>query len=879
VIEPTIDVKLSEFLSGMSAKNTSSTAVAEKTAKKATALEVTQDLAKGDTTVDLSQAVRQATEVRGRRSEVGGQRSEVGRRSLVPAYAARNRLLLVVVGCLAGLAIAAAGIVLFLPAGNGTIRVEINDPSIEVTVSQTGYKITGKSEEIHLKPGEHTLHVKAGELEFDTNKFVLGKGENPALRVELLPGKIQVVRADGKMLGSATRPKEVATTQAAAGRQRWMLELNAHNSGCVVRDLPLPPQGPMTLEAWVKPGKVDETGHLFSFYPSLNVTYTSNDEWYVQARTAEGYQISRRVPHPASDGLVHIAGVLKDKEIRLYIAGQLAASMTLPSAPYQKEGQMACSIGRGPDNRRLPGLYAEIRISKVARYHDAFIPQVKFESDEQTVALFHCDEGAGNILVDATPSRHIASLTGARWARHHLPGATTGLPNATASGGTINRGLPGDNWIDLFNGRDLTGWIEKGHGGWSVKEGVLVGESAVGMGWLMSQREFDHFELELEYKLPAGGNSGIFLRAAEAGAISGSEFHEIQLLDVMSPKFADVRPEGRTGALFGKLAPTKNTVAGANVWHRVRVKVFGDRLQVSLNGSDVLNGALPAGKPSQGHIGLQLYSPGVSFRNIRISELNPDGRAMGVTAGSSSSASHAASPSRISPTAGSSSSPAPAVNQTARTVALDLSPATDEGSALVEIPSIHLGEVGTIEVYTTPRVAEPPSNHGHIFQTIGRFALKRVGTDWLFTAGHPDGRAGETATAKDGAQPGKRVHLAAVFTPKELRLFVEGHLADAKSYIGSPWQQTPACVLGARVARTPFQGTIDEFRISRTARYAKDFLPPPIFDADSDTVLLYHFNEGQGETLTDSSGNGHHGQIVGATWVSLNEPSAASRRP
>jgi hypothetical protein len=63
------------------------------------------------------------------------------------------------------------------------------------------------------------------------------------------------------------------------------------------------------------------------------------------------------------------------------------------------------------------------------------------------------------------------------------------------------------------------------------------------------------------------------------------------------------------------------------------------------------------------------------------------------------------------------------------------------------------------------------------------------------------------------------------------------------------------------------QGTIDEVRISKVPRYTKDFTPAERFEPDKDTLALYHFDEGQGDKLIDSSGNGHHGKIVGAKWV------------
>jgi serine/threonine protein kinase len=413
--EVTTDLKLSEFFAAIGPRSGKSgpTATAEKRSTKvASGNDVTQDFAKGDTTTRGLTGLGSAAPDRhgiGNRGQGTGNKTVGWRlaRKLVPPY------VIAIAAALGGLALAAAGIVVFLPTSDGTIRVEINDPSIEVTVSGSGYKIKGKTEEIHVKPGEHTLHVKTGELEFDTSKFVLGKGDNPPLKVELLPGEVQVMHSNGRLLGERARPKEIA---ASSG----------------------------------KPGSAGAPGRT-----------------------------------------------------------------------------------------------------------------------------------------------------------------TTATPAPTAG-----------EWITLFNGRDLYGWLQKGHAGWSVKDGLLTGESVGAVGWLMSSREFGEFELELEYRLPPGGNSGVFLRAPENGNITGGEFNEIQLLDDSALKFASVLPQGRNGALFSQIAPTKAPIKAANEWRKLAARVVGSRVQVTLDGVEVLDGPLRAGTPARGHIGLQLYAPGIVFRNIRLREQN-----------------------------------------------------------------------------------------------------------------------------------------------------------------------------------------------------------------------------------------------------------------
>jgi hypothetical protein len=97
-----------------------------------------------------------------------------------------------------------AGVIFLIPTDKGTIRVEINDDNIEVVLTKTGAKIKGsdKQHDVVVSPGEQMLKVKRGDLEFETNKFVLKKGETVTVKVEFLKGKLAAVTSEGKMLGS-----------------------------------------------------------------------------------------------------------------------------------------------------------------------------------------------------------------------------------------------------------------------------------------------------------------------------------------------------------------------------------------------------------------------------------------------------------------------------------------------------------------------------------------------------------------------------------------------------------------------------------------------------------------------------------------------------
>ena len=182
-------------------------------------------------------------------------------------------------------------------------------------------------------------------------------------------------------------------------------------------------------------------------------------------------------------------------------------------------------------------------------------------------------------------------------------------------------------WISLFNGRDFTGWTMVGAKGWTVAAGgVLVGRtSGTNPGWLMSDAEYDDFEFECEYKLGPDGNSGVFYRAWPEGKVNGGDFQEIQLLDDNSPKFANVRSNSRTGAIYGYAAPSPEVRPPAGQWHKLHFAVFRTSARISINGTQVVATELADGKRSSGRIGLQLHSDEVSFRNVRLRPLKPDG--------------------------------------------------------------------------------------------------------------------------------------------------------------------------------------------------------------------------------------------------------------
>ena len=178
----------------------------------------------------------------------------------------------------------------------------------------------------------------------------------------------------------------------------------------------------------------------------------------------------------------------------------------------------------------------------------------------------------------------------------------------------------------LFNGKDLTGWreVQGKPGTFSVKEGLLVGLRQENSAyWLSTAEEYGDFELRLQYKIPAHGNSGIFIRAPHTGRTS-REGMEIQIYDegeLAAPH------KGSTGSIYQVVAPKKFAHGPPGQWNDLGILCDGDRIQVTING-ELVNDASMAdheplkSRPRRGYIGLSSHTDAVEFRNIRLRKLN-----------------------------------------------------------------------------------------------------------------------------------------------------------------------------------------------------------------------------------------------------------------
>ncbi|MGM0947234.1 MAG: 3-keto-disaccharide hydrolase [Bacteroidota bacterium] len=174
----------------------------------------------------------------------------------------------------------------------------------------------------------------------------------------------------------------------------------------------------------------------------------------------------------------------------------------------------------------------------------------------------------------------------------------------------------------LFNGKNLDGWIIYGTEKWYVEDGLLVSESGPdkGYGYLGTEEDFDDFEINLEFKQEANGNSGVFIRSTVDGTmVSGWQ--------------VEVAPPGSdTGGIYEsygrgwliKPDPEKDKALKFGDWNKMRIVVKGDNVTSYLNGVEMVNFTDSKIGEGKGGVLLQIHDGGgikVYWRNIILKKL------------------------------------------------------------------------------------------------------------------------------------------------------------------------------------------------------------------------------------------------------------------
>jgi hypothetical protein len=177
----------------------------------------------------------------------------------------------------------------------------------------------------------------------------------------------------------------------------------------------------------------------------------------------------------------------------------------------------------------------------------------------------------------------------------------------------------------LFDGRSLCGWegvTSDAAESWKVEHGAIECTGKPGT-WLRSKRQYGDFNLRFEYRLLAGGNSGIYLRVPADGAHREGGGVEVQLLDDSAAEYRTLEPAQYGGSLY-KVAPALRR-AGRPVgqWNTMEINCRGTCYRVTHNGVVIVDADARkypelAARSRHGYLGLQNHREEVWFRNLRI---------------------------------------------------------------------------------------------------------------------------------------------------------------------------------------------------------------------------------------------------------------------
>ncbi|HJP83833.1 MAG TPA: DUF1080 domain-containing protein [Fimbriimonadaceae bacterium] len=197
-------------------------------------------------------------------------------------------------------------------------------------------------------------------------------------------------------------------------------------------------------------------------------------------------------------------------------------------------------------------------------------------------------------------------------------------------------------WRLLFDGKSTRGWHNfKASGirpGWKVEDGVLMCADPSNAGDIVSNDKFDWFELELDFNIARGGNSGVMYHVADDGEATWHSGPEIQIYDHPAEPGTEI-----TGYLYQLYTAPHDASRPSGEWNHMRVVVAPDKCYTEINGVRYYEYVLGSkdfrdrvakskfavypkfGKLKRGTLAIQGDHGVVSFRDIKIRPIKTHG--------------------------------------------------------------------------------------------------------------------------------------------------------------------------------------------------------------------------------------------------------------
>jgi hypothetical protein len=185
--------------------------------------------------------------------------------------------------------------------------------------------------------------------------------------------------------------------------------------------------------------------------------------------------------------------------------------------------------------------------------------------------------------------------------------------------------LPNEQWVSLFNGKDMTDWEKVGNEKWEVRDGEIHGQAVTkDYGYLQTLKKYKDFHLSLRFKCVGDGNSGVFFHTAfKPGTADVSQGLQFEI---------DPTPNHHSGGIYGDgrqwivwPSPENEYVIHVNDWNDYMLKVEGNHYVARLNGVTVIDFTDPTPKSFDGTIALQLHAGGkgdMLFKEVFVRDLS-----------------------------------------------------------------------------------------------------------------------------------------------------------------------------------------------------------------------------------------------------------------
>ncbi|HLX44038.1 MAG TPA: DUF1080 domain-containing protein [Bryobacteraceae bacterium] len=182
------------------------------------------------------------------------------------------------------------------------------------------------------------------------------------------------------------------------------------------------------------------------------------------------------------------------------------------------------------------------------------------------------------------------------------------------------------DWVSLFNGKDLKGWVEIGHEKWEVADGTIHGIAVTKeYGYLQTEKSYKDFEMSMRFKCEGeGGNSGVFFHVwFKPGTANVSKGPQFEIDCALGKHTGGVYDQSRKWIVWP--SPENESVVRPEDWNEYLLKVEGNHYIARLNGVLMVDYTDPKPESDDGPIALQLHSGGKGnyrFKDILIRDLS-----------------------------------------------------------------------------------------------------------------------------------------------------------------------------------------------------------------------------------------------------------------